>query len=851
MDTRRDFLKKAALLSGTVGVSNMIPKSIQRALTIEPADGSTYLDAEHVVILMQENRSFDHFFGTLRGVRGYNDPRAITLPDNNLVWLQSSREDKTYAPFRFNIQDTKITWMGFLPHTRSSQVDAFNHGKHDRWIDAKRSYNKQYMDMPLTMGYYTREDLPFPYALADAFTICDQHFSSAMTGTWPNRLYMWSGTIRGEKNESAKAFVRNNIPYGEAGWMTFPEILEKNQISWRVYQNDIHCGGGYDEEQRAWLTNYTCNTLEWLSQYNVRFFDRYIQSLNEQLMWINNDIIKLRRDSLSSNAEAAANGKNNLAKKKIELKMVENELIKWSKENFDKLTLYQKGLYQRAFTTNAGDPNYRKLTKLSYNEKGIKRELLIPKGDILYQFRRDVDSGNLPTVSWLVAPENFSDHPSAPWYGTWYTSEILDILTKNPEVWRKTIFILTYDENDGYFDHIPPFVAPDPHDPKTGKCSKSIDDNGAEYIRLEQELKEGIGKDEARGGPIGLGFRVPMIIASPWTRGGKVCSEVFDHTSTIQFLEEFINKKFGKHIKEDTITAWRRAVCGDLTSAFRPHTDKKEDTLPFLSKAPFIEKIYNARFKNPPNDFKELTADQIEKINNDPRTSFLITQQEPGIRPSSSLPYELYVDGNLSDDKRRFKIVMEARNNVFGRHSSGAPFNIYASGKYLTLSSEFAEEKDYERMRAWHYAVAAGGQLEDSWPLGAFENKKYHLSAYGPNGFFREFRGDGDDPELRMECEYERKRLLSNKLSGNIELKIKNLSRTHTFHIKLIDNAYKRNAIAKTILAEKETIILLKLNESFNWYDFTVTTKDFPNFTKRYAGRVETGKDGYSDPAMG
>ncbi len=80
MDTRREFLKKAILLSGSTGLAHVMPLSIQKALAINPQTGSTYLDAEHVVILMQENRSFDHCFGSLRGVRGFNDPRAITLP---------------------------------------------------------------------------------------------------------------------------------------------------------------------------------------------------------------------------------------------------------------------------------------------------------------------------------------------------------------------------------------------------------------------------------------------------------------------------------------------------------------------------------------------------------------------------------------------------------------------------------------------------------------------------------------------------------------------------------------------------------------------------------------------------
>ena len=87
MDSRREFLKKATLLSGAAGLSGFFPSSIERAFAINPAQGTTYLDAEHVVILMQENRSFDHCYGSLQGVRGFSDPRAMRLPNKNSVFF--------------------------------------------------------------------------------------------------------------------------------------------------------------------------------------------------------------------------------------------------------------------------------------------------------------------------------------------------------------------------------------------------------------------------------------------------------------------------------------------------------------------------------------------------------------------------------------------------------------------------------------------------------------------------------------------------------------------------------------------------------------------------------------------
>lgn len=451
----------------------------------------------------------------------------------------------------------------------------------------------------------------------------------------------------------------------------------------------------------------------------------------------------------------------------------------------------------------------------------------------------------------LFHPKIFSDHPSAPWYGVWLTSEILDILTKNPEVWKKTIFILTYDENDGYFDHVPPFVAPDPEDPLTGKCSAGLNTSGVEYVRRENELRDGIHKKEARGGPIGLGYRIPMIIASPWTRGGKVCSQVFDHTSTLQFLEEFLNKKFNKNIKETNISEWRRAVCGNLTSAFTTFDKDEQEKLPFLSRDIFVEKIYNAKFKNEPTNFKKLSGEEIQQINNDPAASSLMSQQEPGTKPANPLPYQLYANGILSNDKKSFQIKMEAKKDVFGEGSAGSPFNVYAPGEYVSLEAEKKNEKTFEPVRAWHFAVNAGDALTEKWPLDNFKDNRYHLRLYGPNGFYREFAGDAQDPEIFIDCAYETNQLKKNELTGNIIISITNLSKNNSCNIGIKDNAYKTGLVSKKINPSATETIVLNLTKSFGWYDFSVNVQDKPGFIKRYAGKVETGKETFSDPFMG
>ncbi len=463
------------MLSGGVGLLNTLPASVQRALAIDPKLGSTYLDAEHIVILMQENRSFDHCYGTLQGVRGFNDPRAISKPDNNSVWLQKNEFGDTYLPFRLNINDTNSTWLGSLPHSWTDQVDARNNGKYDKWLLAKASGHEGYERVPLAMGYYDREDIPFYYSLADAFTVCDQNFCSSLTGTTPNRLYLWTGKIREKQHATSPANVSNSdVGYDkEVNWKTFPERLEENNISWKIYQNEISLESGLDGDEDSWLGNFTDNPIEWFSQYHVRFSPSYRKYLEKMESVLPGEIKELENQlrSLDETGKEAKKIKNTLkSKQSLWQKVLERH--QWSDENFEKLSQQEKNLHAKAFSTNSNDPFYRELTSLRYNDDNSTREMKVPKGDVLHQFRDDVNNGALPTVSWVIGAENFSDHPGAPWYGAWYVSEVMDILTKNPEVWKKTIFILCYDENDGYFDHVPPFVAPIPVSQIQVKCPK-------------------------------------------------------------------------------------------------------------------------------------------------------------------------------------------------------------------------------------------------------------------------------------------------------------------------------------------------------------------------------------------
>lgn len=775
-------------MSGAVGLSNVIPMSIQKAMAINAEPGTTFYDAEHVVFLMQENRSFDHMFGKMRGVRGFNNPRAKTLPNQNKVWLQNDAKGNTYAPFHVDINKTKITWQGGLPHSWSDQVAARNGGKYDKWVPVKSL---------MTMGYYQREDIPFYYAMADAFTVCDHNFCSSLTGTTPNRLFFWTGTIRPEQKASAVPVVNNSQAESQdnvfVDWETFPELLEEQGIDWKVYQNELWTpklqGEGIDD----WCGNYGDNPLEYVKRHQVKL-SAYFRKNGDHTS----------NPPLSVQQVLAA---------------------------YNKLSQKEKNLIDKAFATNIKNPDYLKLAPFTFtNDQGKQETINIPKEDIFEEFRKDVDNGKLPTVSWLVAPQRFSDHTSSPLYGVWYVSEAIDILTKNPEVWKKTIFILTYDENDGYFDHLAPFVAPKPNDASTGKVSEGID-TGVDY-----EFK----KDS----PIGLGYRVPMIVASPWSKGGFVNSQVFDHTSSLMFLEKFLAHKTGKKIKSSTISPWRRAICGDLTSVFRPYNGENLNVPARLKRDKVITGIQNAKSKPAQVTPTPLTAAEISKIN-----SFLpfvkgasefAPVQEKGTRLACALPYQLFVDGHLSADKSEIVIDFMAGKTPFGQamENSGSAFNVYTKGSYRGDAG-----------KTWAYGVKVGDQLSDAWKINEFGNSIYDLSVDGPNGFYRRFKGTTNDQELTVTCRHEVSRL-TKKVTGNLQVILENKS-GKAIEVHISDEAYQLANKVVQLPAKSQKVVDVNLQKSKGWYEFTVSVKGDQQYLRHYAGHVETGKESISDPLMG
>jgi phospholipase C len=226
---RRRFLK----LLGGGAVASAFPRSIKRALAL-PAHRRTGTidDVEHIVILMQENRSFDHYFGTLRGVRGFGDPRAVKLPSGEPVWSQATGSGTARVlPFHPDAPNLGLQFLQDLPHGWTDTHKAWNDGNYDQWVPSKGK---------ATMAYLTRKDIPFHYALADAFTVCDAYHCSLLGPTDPNRYHMWTGWV-GNDGKGGGPVVDN----AEAGydWSTYPERLQNAGVTWKIYQD---AGAGLD-----------------------------------------------------------------------------------------------------------------------------------------------------------------------------------------------------------------------------------------------------------------------------------------------------------------------------------------------------------------------------------------------------------------------------------------------------------------------------------------------------------------------------------------------------------------------------------------------------------------------------
>jgi phospholipase C len=406
-----------------------------------------------------------------------------------------------------------------------------------------------------------------------------------------------------------------------------------------------------------------------------------------------------------------------------------------------------------------------------------------------------VETGHLPQVSFIVSPEAYSEHPNwvANW-GAWYISKIIDILVENPELWSKTVFLINYDEEGGFFDHMVP-----PTPPMTPA-------HGDSTVSTRFEIFPGASRVDGtffQPGPIGLGERVAMLVVSPWSKGGFVNSQLFDHTSVIKFLEA----RFGRHkpdLFETNITPWRRAVTGNLTTAFDFEQPERWRDIELPSTESFLPDL--ERHDDYP---AHVPANQV------------MPGQEKGVRPARALPYALEALGRSVGNQFRIDFLNAGHQTaVFHARSANAA--------------------DLPRC----YTVEPRESLTGLWPLGA--NNSYDVSVHGPNGFFRSFTGRVSDGSARLRIQTE-----SDWDDETVRFVLHLTNRSGRRVTVRVFNRYTGKTLDQ-LLDHSETMSRAwNLRRFYGWYEFVVKVLDDHTFEYRLAGHLENGQDSFSDPLMG
>ncbi|MCF3118594.1 phospholipase C, phosphocholine-specific [Streptomyces arenae] len=698
--SRRRLMAIGGGALGAAAVGSFLPPSLQEALAQGPPRHGGGLDSiEHVVILMQENRSFDHYFGSLRGVRGFGDRNAIRLPSGKTVFEQPGGL-RTILPFPVReaaaTQKKDLQYIGALDHSWSGGAKAWHDGWMDGWITAKTA---------ATMAYYTREDIPLHYELADTFTVCDAYHSSIHTSTSPNRNHLWSGKTGYEPN--GKRAVGNDA-YDEGthpgyDWGTYAERLEKAGVSWRTYTE--------------W-ENFTDNQIEFFATFKA-VARKALTAAGTGLTYMEAFYAKVRDAKDEAERE---------------------RLLASLDQGVAALTRSERSLFER----------------------GLRR---VPTGKLADTFAEDVAEGRLAKVSYLVPSALDSEHPSvsSPIHSATIVYKVLDALASHPEVWRRTAVFINYDENDGFFDHVPPPVP------------------GGDSPAEREERWE--------GRPTGLGARVPMLVVSPWTVGGYVCSEVFDHTSVVRFLEKWTG------VKEPNIGAWRRKVTGDLTGAFDFRRGHRQ---PEVEQPGAIPGFSGRWSPQPP-------AQQS------------MPEQEPGTRRARPLPYQPDADVRPGDDGT---LTVRLRNGG----SSSAHFALYP------YAGEFAvpQHQDVTRTGTWTVPVPRG---------------TYDFTITGPNGFRREFAGGaeskgGKGGGARLASAITRREIhltLANRGDASLVFTVTPLG--------YVDEAdIRRRTRTVRVKAGSSRTVAWHTADEHGWYDVEVTADRDTAFRRRLMGHIENGR---------
>jgi phospholipase C len=445
---------------------------------------------------MQENRSFDHYFGKLGGVAGFDDTnnrsafsQAWNTANGGSGPPPGEQPSDVLLPFQMSVRNGPGECTYDLSHAWTAEHACWNNGAMDSFVSTHTSPSYENELGTNTMGYYNDTDIPFYYELAKNFTVCDNYFCSVLGPTHPNRLMAISANLDPAGVAGGPILVTNSAQQtylGTCSWQTMPDVLSTAGVSWKCYN--------------PFGNNYQPHASEFISKNMLLYFDQY------------------------ANADTSS------------------------------------AAYKNAFSYFG--PNVRGgLTSTNPN---------------LDDFTADVQNGTLPQVSWIISPDAYDEHPPAPaQLGEWYTQKILNTLTSNPDIWQNTVLFIMYDENDGFFDHVPPPTPP----PGTE----------GEYLTVDPL------PDSAGGiaGPVGLGVRVPMLVVSPFSKGGWVNSDVFDHTSQLKFIASTFN------VTVPNISDWRDASVGDLVSTL-PKISSPVYKVPVLPHVSDVE--HNPPIKGECND---------------------------------------------------------------------------------------------------------------------------------------------------------------------------------------------------------------------------------------------------------
>ena len=718
--SRRNLIRGAAVAGAAAAVGSAAPATAGAATAstgaAAPAGGryGDLRDIKHVMILMQENRSFDMYFGALKGVIGFNDKAVITLPGGYSVFeqpLSAPGEPVTGTQYPFQFVKGKVTSTPLPPnaeqgaqnaygtdHSWETQHEAWNGGQHNAWYAAKGME---------TLGYFAREDIPFQYALADAYTVGDGYHCSVLSATGPNRTYLWGGSVNADgEHGSYVAYAGGDELNQHLPWECYAETLQKAGVSWRVYQGTDNFG---DNGAAYFKTFADLDPAQGgTADPGNPLYDNAIATVPEPL------------DYETGNADNLANA-----------------------------------------------------------------------------IKADVEAGTLPQVSWVVTNSLYSEHShAAPSDGAYYVGKVLQALNADPEVLNSTLVIINYDENDGAFDHVPPPVPPA---------------GTKDEFHTEPSLS-------AAPQPVGLGYRVPLLLISPWTRGGWVTSEVSDHTSVLQLLEKW-TAAIGTPAVCPNISDWRRAVCGDLTGAL-----DFEHPVYGLPDLPYVGKTIG-------------DAHAYEIV---PATNSL-PAQEPGSKPARPLPYQAnaVLTGFTIDEDGTATAGLALSNNA-PHVAKSAHFHVRNN---LAPAQPFSAYPDPDSFPG-QYTVAGSRKLGLTTPatvkLGA--PGPYDITVVSANRFLRRFTGDltkaGRDARVTVsyyEGGFGAEAVLFIELAntGSREL-------TFTLAHQQYSTDRPRTVTVKAGAAEK--LLVDPLASSHGWYDLTLTLDGDSSWSQRYTGHLENGR---------